>query len=207
MDVDDAFLRLSRLEGSDLRTLADEYGIAVFREGRKRKGWAGLVVEACLGLPPNPRQAPNGETWELKLIPLIRNTRGGFRVKETMAITMIHPDKILSEEFEESHLLSKLRRMIVCVRMHESTREETSELIKVVRYDIDDHPEVRNQVRADFIEVKEAIRTRGFDSLTGSMGVLVQPRTKGRGHGSTTRAFYARTGFVKTIIDFDSIEI
>ncbi len=32
------------------------------------------------------------------------------------------------------------------------------------------------------------------------MGKLVQPRTKGQGHGSTSRAFYARTGFVAHIL-------
>ncbi len=32
------------------------------------------------------------------------------------------------------------------------------------------------------------------------MGVLVQPRTKGPGHGSISRAFYARPTFVAHII-------
>ncbi|MFB2968172.1 hypothetical protein ACE1CD_04315 [Aerosakkonema sp. BLCC-F183] len=45
------------------------------------------------------------------------------------------------------------------------------------------------------------------DYLTGKMGVLVQPRTKGAGYGSTSRAFYARKQFVSLIInsldDFD----
>jgi len=39
--------------------------------------------------------------------------------------------------------------------------------------------------------------------LTGRMGVLVQPRTKGSGHGSTTRAFYARKELVKIILGFE----
>jgi hypothetical protein len=32
------------------------------------------------------------------------------------------------------------------------------------------------------------------------MGVLVQPRTKGPGHGSTSRAFYARARLVGRIL-------
>jgi len=32
------------------------------------------------------------------------------------------------------------------------------------------------------------------------MGVYIQPRTKGIGHGSKTRAFYARKNLLKKII-------
>jgi DNA mismatch repair protein MutH len=32
------------------------------------------------------------------------------------------------------------------------------------------------------------------------MGVLVQPRTKGPGHGSVSRAFYTRAPFVARIL-------
>ena len=45
--------------------------------------------------------------------------------------------------------------------------------------------------------------TKGFEHLTGAMGILVQPRTKGSGHGSTSRAFYARTQFVAEILGIE----
>jgi hypothetical protein len=32
------------------------------------------------------------------------------------------------------------------------------------------------------------------------MGQFIQPRTKGAGHGSTSRAFYARTQFISQIL-------
>ena len=44
------------------------------------------------------------------------------------------------------------------------------------------------------------INNASFEALTGAMGVYVQPRTKGRGHGSTSRAFYARTVFIKRVL-------
>ena len=46
--------------------------------------------------------------------------------------------------------------------------------------------------------------TKGFTHLTGKMGVLVQPRTKGPGHGSISRAFYARAHFVAHIIGLEA---
>lgn len=59
------------------------------------------------------------------------------------------------------------------------------------------------QVKADYKLVREVINTKGFSELTGKMGVLIQPRTKGPGHGSTSRAFYARTRFVAHILGMD----
>lgn len=61
--------------------------------------------------------------------------------------------------------------------------------------------ELKRQVEDDYNLVREAIINQGFGSLTGKMGVFIQPRTKGPGHGSTSRAFYARTGFLKKVID------
>lgn len=49
--------------------------------------------------------------------------------------------------------------------------------------------------------MRAALQTSGFSSLTGKMGILVQPRTKGAGHGSISRAFYARTTFVAYILN------
>jgi hypothetical protein len=43
------------------------------------------------------------------------------------------------------------------------------------------------------------------DALTGDTGVYVQARTKGRGHGSTSRAFYARALFVAHILNLHKL--
>ena len=56
------------------------------------------------------------------------------------------------------------------------------------------------QIKEDYELVQNTIRTKGFEELTGKMGKFIQPRTKGTGHGSTTRAFYARISFVETIL-------
>jgi site-specific DNA-methyltransferase (adenine-specific) len=48
--------------------------------------------------------------------------------------------------------------------------------------------------------IKEDFSMRGFSALTGKMGKYVQPRTKGAGHGSISRAFYARPDFLKQFV-------
>jgi len=199
MERDEAVKRLMMLEGSDLRPLADTYQVTVWRGERKNKGWAGHVLERYLGLPVNSAQSPNFGSWELKIVPLKRSTSGELRVKETMAITMIDAYNVRNTPFERSHLLTKLRKAVVCARVFESQRDEHSPLVRVTTFDLSE-PAIYGQVKADYELVRETIRTRGFTALTGRMGVLVQPRTKGPGHGSTSRAFYARTGFVRRIL-------
>jgi len=199
MERDKAIQRLRRIEGQDLRVLAERYNVTVWKEKKLNKGWSGHVIERHLGLPLNSAQSPNFGSWELKIVPLKRLKTGRIVIKETMAITMIDPVNILQKEFEESHLLTKLKKIVVCARMFESKEEKSSLLIKVSAFDLN-NPQIYNQVKDDYDIVRTTIRNKGFDALTGKMGVLVQPRTKGPGHGSKSRAFYARKIFVAHII-------
>jgi len=202
MEQDEAVRKLKQLEGQDLRRLAEQHGVTVWKGDKKNKGWAGHAIERYLGLPINSSQSPNFGSWELKLVPLKRLKTGEIVVKETMAITMIDPVNVLQKPFEQSHLLAKLQKAVVCARLFESQLEQHTILVKVATFDLG-NKEIYSQVRTDYEETRETIRSKGFEALTGAMGVLVQPRTKGAGHGSISRAFYARVGFVSKILDLE----
>ena len=195
MQRQEAVSKLSELIGQDLRVWADQYQVTVFKGGKPNKGWAGHVLERHLKLPINSAQAPNFGSWELKVIPLKYLKNGELRIKETMAITMIDAYNVERTDFEDSHLLAKLRKLIVAARIWESQQEEQSVLHKVTTFDLD-NPSIYNQIRDDYDLVRETVRTKGFSALAGEMGIYIQPRTKGKGHGSKTRAFYARKGFL-----------
>jgi len=200
MERAEAVKKIQELIGKDLRKLADDYGITVFREGRKNKGWAGHVIERFLGLPLSSAQAPNFGTWELKMCSLKYLRDGSLTVKETMAITMIDPYNVANTQFENSHLLAKLRKAVIAARIWISQQEEASVLHSVVTFDLDDS-EVYNQIREDYNVARNAIISGGLDALKSEMGKYVQPRTKGPGHKpKKTRAFYARTGFLKKFV-------
>src|ERR1700704_2953552 len=113
----EAVRRINLLAGKDMRLMADEYGIPVWRNGHENKGWAGLVIERYLGLPQNSRQAPDFGSWELKVVPLQRNAANTLRVKESMATPMLQRAEVLSSRFEDSHLYDKLRSMLVVGRV------------------------------------------------------------------------------------------
>jgi DNA mismatch repair protein MutH len=198
LERQEAIIQLEKLVGLDLRALAEKLDVKLSGDGRRNKGWAGHVIERYLGLPINSSQSPNFGSWELKVVPL-RDRGGTLFIKETMAITMIDPYEVSRKPFLESHLYSKLRKIVICSRIFESVDEVRSVLYSVSEFDLGNQ-DVFRQVEQDYEEVRSVILSKGFGALSGSMGKLVQPRTKGPGHGSTTRAFYARTTFVRDIL-------
>ena len=194
----EATKELQKLIGQDLRKLAEKHKITVFKDGKFNKGWAGLTLEEELGIGNNCIPASNGDFWELKLVPLV-NIKGKWKVKETMAITMINAIEVAKTPFEKSHLFNKMRKMIICGRERLDDQESSSKLLYVNSFDLLS-TNYWQQIKEDYKETQNAIKEKGFESLSGVMGKLIQPRTKGTGHGSTSRAFYARIPFVELIL-------
>lgn len=180
--------KLSSMKGIDLKSLSVSHGFG----DNGNKGKYGMVIEKELGLKNNSYQAPDFGDAELKCVPLKYSKRGDVLVKETMAITMINAKDVMETPFEESHLYHKIKNLIVVF------------LIGDTIYDAKlfaPNKEHLKQIKKDYESVQECLRTNGFDSLSSSMGTIVQPRTKGSGHGSKSRAFYSRASFVKTILE------
>ncbi len=195
----EATKELQRLIGEDLRKLAKENNITVFKNEKLNKGWAGLTLEKALGIGNNTTQASNGDFWELKVVPLVKRKDGTWKIKETMAITMINSGDVLAKPFNKSHLFDKMKKMIICGRERVDAQESSSKLLYVNSFDLLT-TNFWKQIEEDYELVRDTIRDRGFDSLSGKMGIFIQPRTKGAGHGSKTRAFYARIHFVEMIL-------
>jgi DNA mismatch repair protein MutH len=207
MERGEAVAKLKQLIGADLHALAHEFGVTVTsRDGKVNKGWAGHVCERFLGIPLNTSQSPNFGSWELKSIPLKRKKDGRLAFKETMAITMIDAYQVARTPFEESHLLSKLRKAVCVAREVGRHYSDPTVICEVAQFDLSG--EAYKIVRDDYESVRACLNdpARGFSYLTGKMGVFVQPRTKGAGHGSKTRAFYARPVFLAKVINLDSID-
>lgn len=202
MERSEAIIRLQELVGKDLHDLACKYGVTIYRDGKVNKGWAGHVLERHLGLPINSGQAPNFGSWELKSIPLKYKKNRELAFKETMAITMIDCVNVCQKEFKDSHLLSKLKKAIVVARIVGSHVDDPTYVHSVTEFDLSD--DMYGKVKADYDSVRSTLLDpkKGFSALTGHMGVYIQPRTKGSGHGSVSRAFYARPKFLAEFIKF-----
>lgn len=195
-----AIENLRKYIGQDLRKLAKEHGITTYETGKQNKGWKGLVLERLAGLETNVTKAPNGLTYELKSVSF-HNKKEILEPKETMAITMINPEELKQHEFFDSHCWSKLKTIIFCAVMWHGKNAESAELINVTSLDFSEDDVLIKEIKADYDFIRNKLKTQGFEALTGADGKWIQARTKGPGHGSTSRAFYARTGLVKKIFE------
>lgn len=208
MERKQALLKLAALQDQCLVELAAKHGQKIFHEKEVNgvvtrtlnKGWAGLTLERALGLPVNSRREPNGGSWELKQVSLKKHPlTGEIRAKETMQITMFDRAHILEHPFETSHVLHKIARMIVVARLYVDEKETTSPIMMIKAADLSlEIPTVYERVRADYEFMRAHLRHGGEPK--SEMGSLIQSRTKGAGHGSVSRAWYARTGFVELLL-------
>ena len=195
-----AILNLKKFIGQDLRKLALKYGITTYETGKQNKGWKGLVLERLAGLKTNVSKAPNGLSYELKSV-AFHNVNEQLVPKETMAITMINPQELKDHSFFESHCWAKLKSIIFCAVMWHGKNSESGELLKVSSLDFSEDDQLILEIKADYDFIRNKLITQGFESLTGADGKWIQARTKGAGHGSVSRAFYARTALVRKIFE------
>src|SRR5262249_49344070 len=157
----DALARLKVLVGCDLVDLGTRAGVTIWKGDRINKGWAGHTIERHLGLALNSSRSPNFGSWELKVVPVRALPNGSFKVKETMAITMIDPVEVAAKDFPDSHLFLKLQRMIVVARVFESVAEKRSLCHLIAEFDLGDQ-DLYRQIKADYDLVRSVIRTKGF---------------------------------------------
>lgn len=198
-----AIKNLKKYIGKDLRKLALEHGITTYETGKQNKGWKGLVLERLAGLQTNISKAPNGLSYELKSVSFHR-VGNNLVPKETMAITMINPEELKNHSFFESHCWAKLKSIVFCAVMWHGKNSESGELLKVTSLDFSEDDELIKEIKADYGFMQTKLITKGFEALTGADGKWIQARTKGSGHGSISRAFYARTNLVKKIFEIAS---
>jgi len=198
-----AIENLKRYIGQDLRKLAKKVGVTTYETGKQNKGWKGLVLERLAGLQTNVSKAPNGLSYELKSV-AFHYVKDKLVPKETMAIAMINPKELKAHSFFESHCWAKLKSVVFCAVMWHGKNSKSGELLKVASLDFAEDDELIKEIEADYEFIRNKLIRRGFRALTGADGKWMQARTKGPGHGSTSRAFYARKNLVRKIFEIAS---
>jgi len=117
---------------------------------------------------------------------------------------MINPDELKEHSFFESHCWAKLKTIIFCAVKWNGKNSESGELLKVASLDFAEDDELIREIKNDYDFIRNKLVTQGFKALTGKDGKWIQARTKGPGHGSISRAFYARKSLVNKIFQIAS---
>jgi hypothetical protein len=182
------------------QTIAKIYAKIILLVGKEytlpltsNKGLPGNFLEDLLGIP-HTSNCLDCSDGELKLFPVKKLKNGTLVPKETIAVTMLSTDELRRNDFNSSKCFKKMSRMLIVpyYRTGDTIRfmnpkivdkecSEFAELYKTLESDY-------NQIRANYIEK---------NVLESTTGKLLQNRTKGAGHGSTSRAFYLRPAFMK----------
>ena len=193
-----AIKNLEQYLNMDLSEFADSFGITSYRDGKQNKGWKGLTLERLAGLTNNNNKAPNGLGFELKSVAFYE-VKGIFVPKETMAITMINPKQLIDTSFFQSHCWEKLKSLVFCAVTWNGKHNIRSRLLDVKSFDFIVSDSLISEIESDYEFIRQKLINQGFSSLTGKDGKWIQARTKGAGHGSISRAFYARKSLLKQI--------
>lgn len=152
------------------------------------KGAAGNHLETLLGIPHSPA-CLDCKDGELKAFPLKRNRCGILVPKETIAVTMCDLKALPITSFAESRVATKLRNTLFVPYLRSD--DETVTYYKPVLF-TEAHL-LWTALAADYAEIQNHASE---GSMTGTIGTYLHTRTKGTGHGSTSRAFYLRPKFI-----------
>ena len=189
---------LRKYIGQDLYLLASMYRVTTFLNGKQNKGWKGHVLEHIAGLGSSSSQAPNGGNYELKSVSF-KYQKGVLIPQETMAITMINPEQLKIQDFFDSHCWHKLRSMVFCKVLWHGPHIAKAELMEVADFDFSPYDPLTLEIKRDYDLIRARLIKDGLKNLISKEGIWIQARTKGRGHGSISRAFYAKKALLKKI--------
>ena len=160
------------------------------------KGVAGFLVETLAGIPQtsNCLDCIDGE---VKCFPLKPLKSGALVPKETVAVTMIQPTTLATTSFADSNAYKKLAN---CLYIPYLRTGDNIQLFKPAILTVPDSTPLFASLKTDYDAIVAAYVTTGTLAGTTGLGTYLQNRTKGAGHGTTSRAFYLRTGFLKEFV-------
>ena len=162
------------------------------------KGMAGFLVEMLAGIPQTSN-CLDCEDGEVKSFPLKRLRGGALAPKETIAVTMLQPAALATTAFADSNAYRKLANCLYIPYIRDD--DATVTLFRPLIFAVPPESAVYRQLEEDYGAIVAAAAAAG-GSLAGTsgLGVYLQNRTKGAGHGSVSRAFYLRPAFIKAFL-------
>ena len=164
------------------------------------KGQPGTFLEEILGIP-HTSNCLDCSDGELKTFPVKRLKNGTLVPKESIAVTMLSTEELKGCEFQASKCCKKMGKMLIVPYLR------TADTIcflepRIIDRENEKYRELYSVLEADYGEIRKQYLETGV--LQSKTGKFLQNRTKGAGHGSTSRAYYLRPAFMKQCIPLSS---
>lgn len=163
-----------------------------------KKGASGLILENLLGLENNNSKKADLEALkvEIKVLPLQLSTK---KAKEPTQIKMINFLKVAKEVWENAEIREKIETILWVVYGVERENGKNVSQDKYILLDyFIDVPDTETQkiFKKDWEEIKSYIVKGKGDKLSCSMGVYIEPKTKGKNNRDKTLAPNGRGGTI-----------
>lgn len=168
---------------------------------RMKKGASGLIVENLLGIENNNRDEADLPQigCEIKILPLQKNKNGSIKAKEPTAIQMINYCEVARETWETAKIRSKINLtfwVVYLAKVNGVSKSQDDYVI--VDYFLDHPSDVQNGIfKTDWEEIQSYIKRGDADKLSCSMGIYLEPKTKGANSQDKTDAPDGKGGLIR----------
>ena len=189
---------IKKSKGKTIRQIKAELNI---EKETMKKGASGLIVENLLGLNNNNEaDADIPEIGcEIKILPLQKNNNGEIKAKEPTQIQMINYFEVASETWENAKIRKKITLTFWIVYLaKENSKSLDQNDYRIIDYFVD-HPDCSKIkiFRKDWEDIRDYIIKGLGDKLSCSMGIYIEPKTKGANNRDLTNAPDGKGGSIK----------
>jgi DNA mismatch repair endonuclease MutH len=164
-----------------------------------KKGASGLIIENLLGLENNNSKKADLEEYkiEIKVLPVQLSS---LRAKEPTQIKMINYVKVATEKWENAEIRDKIETIFwIAYGVGKETGKNVSQDKYILLDWFIDVPDKESQkiFQKDWEEIRSYIIAGRADKLSCSMGVYIEPKTKGKNNQDLTTAPDGKGGLTK----------
>ncbi len=209
---DELLARATEIAGATLAALAERQAAAVPADNRRAKGWAGQLIEACLGASAGSRSEPDFQLIgvELKTIPV---SAGGEPRESTYVCSVPLAGDAASGGWQGSNVQRKLARVLWMPIVADPS---TAPGDRVLGWPLlwSPSPQEESALRIDWQELMDMVCLGELESISAHHGTCLQIRPKaadsrarrwgigesGEQVRTLPRGFYLRPSFTRAIL-------
>ncbi len=192
---------IEKINESKGKTIGEIKRELALLDKKMKKGASGLIVELLLGIKNNNKSAPDLEEIgvEVKVLPLQVNRNRDVKAKEPTQIKMINYCDVAGESWDNASIRAKINMTFWIVYLSKTDGKALHQNDYVILDWYLDHPDLEtNEIfKKDWEAIRDMIIQGDADRLSCSMGIYIEPKTKGKNNRDLTNAPDGKGGLIE----------